>query len=66
MSYLRFAGLSATTTSRWPQGIGSSVMIFVVSICLETLLRKSFFNRSPSGKIAQMVKENDALRGGCL
>lgn len=41
-------------------------MIFVVTICLETLLQKSFVNRSPSGRTAEMVKENDALGTGCL
>lgn len=66
VSYLKFAGLSATKTSCWPQGIRSSVMIFVVTICLETLLQKSFVNRSPSGRTAEMVKENDALGTGCL
>lgn len=38
----------------------------VLSICLETLLHKSFANRSPSRKTTQMVKENDALGAGCL
>ena len=41
-------------------------MIFVVSICLETLLQKSSVNRSPSGKMAQMGKENDVLGAGWL
>lgn len=66
VSRVRFAGLSATKTPCWPQGIKSSVMIFVVSICLETLLQKSFVNRSPSERAAQMVKENDAVGAGCL
>lgn len=50
VSCLRFAGLSAAKRSRWPQGVESSVMLFVVSICLEMVLQSLLLRDFPVGR----------------
>lgn len=47
VSYLRLAGLSATKTSRWPQGIRSSVMVFELAFVWKHFYRSLLLTDLP-------------------